>query len=91
MLDSRVVLVLDQGHLASFEQVLDPVEDLALVDLVDAGGNQSLVEPFDGVPFQEDDSNHHEDPQVLGDPEDPVVDPFVVDLDPVETFLEVVL
>jgi len=55
------------------------------VDLVDVGGNQSLVEPFDGVPFQEDDSNHHVDPQVPVDPEDPVVDPFVVDLDPVET------
>jgi len=64
---------------------LDQAEDLALVGLVDAVENQSLVEPFDVVPFQEDDSNHHVDPQVLVDPEDPVVVPFVVDLDPVET------
>jgi len=61
------------------------VEDLALVDLVDVVENQNLVEPFDVVPFQEDDSNHHVDPQVLVDPEDLVVAPFEVDLDLVET------
>jgi len=61
------------------------VEDLALVGLVDVVENLSLVEPFDVAPFQEDDSNHHVDPQVLVDPEDLVVAPFVVALDPVET------
>jgi len=55
------------------------------VGLVDVVENLSLVEPFDVVPFQEDDSNHHVDLQVLVDPEDLVVAPFVVDLDPVET------
>jgi hypothetical protein len=86
-----VELVLGQGHLASFELVLDQVEDLALAGLVDVVENLSLVEPFDVVPFQADDSNHHVDPQDLVDPEDLVVAPFVVDLDPAETFPVVVL
>jgi len=64
---------------------LDQAEDLALVGLVDVVENLSLVEPFDEVPFQEDDSNHHVDPQVLEDPEDLVVAPFVVGLVLVET------
>jgi len=55
------------------------------VGLVDVVENLSLVEPFDVAPFQEDDSNHHVDPQVLVDPEDLVVAPFVVDLDQAET------
>jgi hypothetical protein len=57
------------------------VEDLALVDLVDVVQNQIQEEPFDGVPFQEDDSNLHADHQVLVDLEGLEVGPFVVDLD----------
>jgi len=65
------------------------VEDLALVVLVDVEQNQNQEEPFGVVPFQGDDSNHHEDHQVLADPEDLVVAPFVVDLDQVGTIKKI--